>query len=70
MRLKVFNVSYSEVSHFMDTKIEAIDKPGAEAIFLGMLNSGEIVINNTETSHFDIDEDEETTKVKENGWDE
>lgn len=55
--MKKFRVSYSEIVHYESTVVEARDKDEADEKFRAMLDNGDIEVNETESEHFDIDEE-------------
>jgi len=49
-------VSYSEITHYLATEIEAQDKDEADEKFRNMLDNGDVEINETENYSYDIEE--------------
>ena len=51
-----FNVSYSEILHYLTTEIEARDEDEARDKFLEEFDKGNVEVNKNETYHWRIEE--------------
>ena len=54
--MKKFNVSYSEIVHYLTQEIEAKDEDEAREKFTELLNEDDLPIVNSDTYHLKVEE--------------
>lgn len=54
--MKKYNVSYSEIAHYLTKVVEAENEEEARDQFIDMLNEGMVEVNKTDMYNFEVKE--------------